>query len=92
MNTLKNNGDIVLDSVDDKVEESGKDDDVEVMANKAGYVANTGESAEAGDEAEDDTEPDIETDEGEYNRNTLTLQPLSQPKPKDDKPDGGNFI
>ncbi len=86
---FKNNGDIVLDSVDDKVEESGKeDDDVEVMANKAGYVANTGESAEAGDEAEDDTEPDIETDEGEYNRNTLTLQPLSQPKPKDDKPDG----
>ncbi|XP_058610936.1 retinitis pigmentosa 1-like 1 protein, partial [Onychostoma macrolepis] len=82
---LKNNGDIVLDSVDDKGEESGKeDDDVEVLANKAGYVANTGESAEAGDEAEDDTE----TDEGEHNRNTLTLQPLLQPKPKDDKPDG----
>ncbi len=82
---LKNNGDIVLDSVDDKGEESGKDDDdVEVMANKAGYVANTGESAEAGDEAEDDTEPDVETDEGEHNKNTLTLQP----KPKDDKPDG----
>ncbi len=86
---LKNNGDIVLDSVDDKGEESGKDDDdVEVMANKAGYVANTGESAEAGDEAEDDTEPDVETDEGEHNKNTLTLQPLLQPKPKDDKPDG----
>ncbi|XP_016336630.1 LOW QUALITY PROTEIN: uncharacterized protein rp1l1b [Sinocyclocheilus anshuiensis] len=85
----KNNGDIVLDSVDDKGEESDKEDDnVEVMANKAGYVANTGESAEAGDEAEDDTEPDVETDEGEHNRNALPLQPLLQPKPKDDKPDG----
>ncbi|XP_059369616.1 uncharacterized protein rp1l1b [Carassius carassius] len=82
---LKNNGDIVLDSVDDKGEESGKEDNnVEVMASKSCYVGNTSESAEAGDEAEDDTEPD----EGEYNRNTLPLQPLLQPKPKDDKPNG----
>ncbi|XP_052441776.1 titin homolog isoform X2 [Carassius gibelio] len=82
---LRNNGDIVLDSVDDKGEESGKEDDnVEVIASKTGYVGNTGESAEAGDEAEDDTEPD----EGEHNRNTLPLQPLLQPKPKDDKPNG----
>uniref|UniRef100_A0A8C2GSD2 Rp1 like 1b n=1 Tax=Cyprinus carpio TaxID=7962 RepID=A0A8C2GSD2_CYPCA len=86
---LKNKGDIVLDSVDDKGKESGKDDDdVEIMANKAGYVANTGESAEAGDEAEDDTEPDIEMGEGKHNRNRLGLHPLLQPKPKDDKPDG----
>ncbi|XP_073673266.1 uncharacterized protein rp1l1b [Garra rufa] len=85
---LENNGDIVLDSIDDKGEESGKDDEAEIIANKPGYVANTGESAEAGDEAEDDTEPDMETDEREHNRNTLTLQPLSQPKPKDDKTDG----
>ncbi|XP_043076456.1 uncharacterized protein rp1l1b [Puntigrus tetrazona] len=86
---LKNNGDIVLHSVDDKGEESGKEDeDVEVMVNKVGYVANTGESAEAGDEAEDDTEPDVETDEGEHKRNTLPLQPLLQPKPKDDQTNG----
>ncbi|XP_072530447.1 uncharacterized protein rp1l1b [Salminus brasiliensis] len=69
---LKNEGDVVVRSIDDNAsnEESKEENADDIKAEeKRNYLnehfVNTGESAEGGDEAEDETEPDVETDDGE---------------------------
>ncbi|KAA0708745.1 Retinitis pigmentosa 1-like 1 protein [Triplophysa tibetana] len=85
---FKNEGDVVIDSIDEKDQESGKEDDVEdVLGDKGCHVADSGESAEGGDEAEDDTEPDVEIDEGEHNGNIQASESTLQPKQEDGKSD-----
>ncbi|XP_073672410.1 uncharacterized protein rp1l1b [Paramisgurnus dabryanus] len=81
---FKNEGDVDIDSIDEKGKESDKEDDVEEVAgDNGGHFADIGESAEGGDEAEDDTEPD----EGEGDGKIQTLQSMLQPKQNEDKPD-----
>ncbi|TRZ00775.1 hypothetical protein DNTS_018048, partial [Danionella cerebrum] len=61
---LRNNGDAVMDSIDDKDKESSKENND--RANKCGLGFNLGESAEAGDEADEDSETDEESEDGAY--------------------------
>ncbi|XP_073712031.1 uncharacterized protein rp1l1b [Misgurnus anguillicaudatus] len=79
---FKNEGDVDIDSIDEKGKESDKEDDVEEVAGDNGcHFADIGESAEGGDEAEDDTEPD------ECDGKIQTIQSMLQPKQNKDKPD-----